>query len=374
MALPCLALPVSQGFTQASKLQAPWEPLGLRLWRSDCKAGAGEFKATLKAMSVLIAGSGACRGLRSRKPRRQSWSPVKDPRRCGALCLSAAQDTHEKSHEDTEDLYVRVLCTSIQWVGEHGAIVGLRQFNDMDAPHHSVELPLDFPILLSAFETDAWQRAMEGVPSFLKEFNQPLDSLAICEVRVHLEPGDRQGEVIIAEAYSVPASDRDDGLIRLEQHPVVDTSPKEHRAAVSLGEALSIAQRFSLPLLLEARALLAAAKACVDCMRLEQLVCSDDAESCDLELLFLSERLAEALKPGAPASVMGLVMKQLKPFAWYWAEQGPALAGAALDKAVERKPLTTTSNHTGDYPSELHNPEVKAMIMVFEFSSRIGMA
>lgn len=248
--------------------------------------------------------------------------------------LAAAQDQDPHMKKPEEELYMRVRCTSIGWVGDHGAIVGLQQFNDIDAPHHSVELPFEFPILLSALESDAWAACMDGVPSFLNDFNQPLDSLAICEVRVHAEPGDRPGEVIIAEARAIPQSDRDDGLIRLERHVIEKT---EHRAAVSLGEALSIAQRFSLPVVLEAKALLQAAKACVDCMRLEQL-CNGDAESCDLELLFLSERLAEASQPGVPASSIGLVMKQLQPFAWYWAEEGPALAGAAVEKAA-RKPL-----------------------------------
>lgn len=149
--------------------------------------------------------------------------------------LAAAQDQDPHMKKPEEELYMRVRCTSIGWVGDHGAIVGLQQFNDIDAPHHSVELPFEFPILLSALESDAWAACMDGVPSFLNDFNQPLDSLAICEVRVHAEPGDRPGEVIIAEARAIPQSDRDDGLIRLERHVIEKT---EHRAAVSLGEAL----------------------------------------------------------------------------------------------------------------------------------------
>lgn len=233
-----------------------------------------------------------------------------------------------------------MLCASVQWIGEQGSIVGVRQFNDSTAPHHSSEIPFEFPLLLDAEQADAFQFATHGAPSFIEHIDGPLDSLVLCEVRIRAgsvvdgQGSDFQGELVVADECRLPRVCGDDGLIRLE-----DTVVKERRIRVLVGDALAMAMRFTLPVLLDVQYGLQAASACIDRMRLEHLVCSPDDSDCDLELVWLRERLADGCKPEAAMATVGALLDEIKPLAWYWADQGhrgPAGLQCKLDDYQHR--------------------------------------
>lgn len=223
---------------------------------------------------------------------------------------------------------VRVLCAGVHWVGEQGAIVGVRQFNDTEAPHHQLEIPLEFPILLDAQEADAFQFATHGAPSFLELVDGSLDSLVLCEIRIHAaclhrnEDVEFHGELVIADECRIPGACGDDGLLRVEDSVVEESSIR-----VSVGDALAMALRFSLPVLLDLRYVLQAAGTCLDRMRLEQLMRSPCGRNCDLELVWLRERLARGSKPAVPMATVGSLLDEIKALAWYWADYGREPAG-----------------------------------------------
>ncbi|CAE8582581.1 unnamed protein product [Polarella glacialis] len=79
-----------------------------------------------------------------------------------------------------------------------------------------------------------------------------------------------------------------------------------------------MAMRLQAPLLLSTRFLLAASKAAVDRLAVEEAVCQGD-QGCDLELMQLSQDLAEYQPSRAQ---IGQLLERMRPFAWYWAEQG----------------------------------------------------
>lgn len=236
---------------------------------------------------------------------------------------------------------MRACGATVQWMGETGAIIGLRQMNDIDAPYHSLDVPFEFPILLDAEQADAFRGVSEAggrrpLPEELQRHlgGEPLDSLALCEVRIGRradadvggggEGTSRSdsccGELVIAEECMLPRSVRDDGLFRLEDVSVA----RERRVPVAAGEALAVAMRLSVPVLLSVPFLLRASKAVVDRLRLEEMLCSNGSEECDVELHALSERLGEGAVSGQMSSAIGTLVEDLKPFAWYWAERSRA--------------------------------------------------
>lgn len=240
-----------------------------------------------------------------------------------------------------KDLYVRASCAAVQWMGQTGAIVGLRQMNDIDAPYHSLDVPFEFPVLLDAEQTDAFQAISSAggsrpLPEELRaQLNgESLDSLALCEVRIGRsrctdgggDDGDGLrsccGELVIAEECQMSQPVRDDGLLRLEDVSVA----RERCVPVAVGEALAVAMRLSVPVLLSVPFLLRASKAVVDRLRLEELLCHGGGEGCDAELHRLSERLGEGAASGSMSSAVGALVDELKPFAWYWAERSRANA------------------------------------------------
>lgn len=221
------------------------------------------------------------------------------------------------AHEDaTHELYIRTMVTSVEWIGEQGAIVGLQQLNNIEAPNHFLEVPFEFPLLLDAGQTDAFQFATHGVPAFLDQIDGPLDSLVLCEIVIH---NDKEGELVVAEECKLPCGTSDDGLVFVE-----DSVVKHRRIPVSIGDALAMTMRFSLPVLLDIRRPLEAARDRVDRLRLERLMSLEENHTAlsDDGLMLLREDLAAVDSRSTTIAQFGALLQQIKPLAWYWAEFG----------------------------------------------------
>jgi len=228
--------------------------------------------------------------------------------------------------------FVRVFCASVQYVGESGAIVGLQQLNDIDAPHHRLDLPVEMPLLLDAMQADAFQAATFGFPAFMQDLKDPLDSLALCEIRVRLDMDSGVvAELVIAEDSGEPARSSEYGLFN-----PLDSVTSKRSISVSVSDALAVAMRFTLPLLIDAGVVLRAGLSCLDRARLERMLCRDSDEECDVELMMLRERLADVLDGKPMADSPGFLIDEIKPFAWYWAEQ--TRAGTNHDDDVRDSP------------------------------------
>jgi len=307
---------------------AAWQTHQPPLCRGACdipKAPVHLLRPFMLASCVSAVGVGVATTVKSR---RGHHAPAPRRRRCRsdkASVRAAASSGTQQAHSDGQphDLYVRVFVSSVEMVGSHGAIVGLQQLNDIEAPNHVIEVPMEFPILLDSEQTEEFDRARRGHLNPSSQVGANLDSLALCEIRVHAEAGehgiDLQGELVMAEECQLPTTNRDDGLIRLEETVISKTL-----VPVSSGEALAVGLRVSVPVLLSTRRLLRAAAACVDRLRLEQSFCGgdDDTEGCDVELYMLSERLAECFGPDeVPVAQIAALIEDLKPLAWYWAER-----------------------------------------------------
>lgn len=113
----------------------------------------------------------------------------------------------------------------------------------------------------------------------------------------------------------VPCMSPNDGLLTLR-----DAAAKEFRVPVAAGDAFAMAMRFSLPVLLDARFAIQAAKVCLDRVRLEHLLCDEGDESCDQELAWLSERLDIANDTTVSSARVASLLEEIEPFARYWAE------------------------------------------------------
>lgn len=230
---------------------------------------------------------------------------------------SVARCAHGDCTDVPADCFVRVLCASVQYVGEYGAVVGLQQVNNTDAPHHWLDFPVEIPLLLDAMQADAFQAATFGMPEFLHELEDPLDSLALCEtcLRLDAEAG-AVGELMIAVDSGESMKCTDDGIL----HPL-DSVTHKRSISVSVSDALAIAMRFSLPLLLDARIVLKAGLSCLDRARLERMLCRDSDEECDVELMMLRDKLADGVASSwsPSSSAVASLLEDLKPFVWYWA-------------------------------------------------------
>lgn len=240
--------------------------------------------------------------------------------RAHGLAARRAQGDHIIQQVDP---YVRVFCASVQYVGERGAIIGMQQLNNTDAPHHRLDLPVEMPFLLDAMQADAFQAATFGFPEFMQNLDGPLDSLALCEIRIHADEGhDAAAELVIAEESGAPANCSDDGLFQ-----PLDSVTSKRSIAVSVTDALAVAMRFSLPLLLDTIVVLKAGLTCLDRARLEKMLCRADDEECDVELMMLRDELADGAASQPTAATLTSLINQLKPFVWYWPEQLHTRAG-----------------------------------------------
>lgn len=219
-------------------------------------------------------------------------------------------------HKD--DLYVRVMCTAVQYVGKRGAVLGVEQMSQEDGDYHFPDLPIAMPVLLGATEAEDFRECRRDLE---------WTDMALCEVRVHASADDKaEAELLITEGCELPRSG--DGFLFVD-------AVKEGEKAVrcSVGEALAMALKLKAPVLLSTRYLLHATKGAMEKLRDEQ-VCAGD-EGCDIEL----QNLIEELGTEAPArKQMGQTLETLKPFAWYWSEhrQGGELEKASLGEFMER--------------------------------------
>lgn len=216
------------------------------------------------------------------------------------------------------DLYVRVICTAVQYVGQRGAVLGVEQMTRAEGDYHFPDLPIAIPILLGPQEAEDFRCCRRDL-----EWKEA----ALCEVRIHAPAtGGVEGELYITEGCELPGSS--DGFLLvdalLEGQQVVNCR---------VGEALAMALKLKVPVLLNMRFLLQAAKGAMERLVQEQ-VCADD-EGCDVELQGLIEKLG-AQEPSREH--MGKVLEAIKPFAWYWSEhrQGGELEGKTLGEFMER--------------------------------------
>jgi hypothetical protein len=215
--------------------------------------------------------------------------------------------------------------------------MNLCQFNDIDAPHHSLRMPMQFPLLLDASDAAIFQLASNGDIKLPREVFMPQEHV-VSELRLvsscsqdtaefgeEIGP-DSPGEFVLFERFNARDEGRDDGLIRLE-----GLRSRERTIRISAGELLAVAMLFSTPILIDTRYVLMAGKTAVDRMLLEGLMCSDEA--CDVTLHELSQQLSRACEKDAlPASVSSL-LDALKPFSWYWYEQGPIMHSSESDES-----------------------------------------
>lgn len=251
--------------------------------------------------------------------------------RCAVSCRT--RDSDNLQH----DRYVRVLCSSIQYVGNCGAIVNLCQLNDINAPHHSLRMPMQFPLFLDAADSNIFQRASNGDFKLPREVFMPHEHV-VSELRLvsscsqemadfEEELGsDSPGEFVLFERFNARDEGRDDSLIRLE-----GLRSRERTIRRSAGEVLAVARLFSTPILVDTRYALMAGKAAVDRMLLEGLMCNEEA--CDVTLHELSHRLSRGCEKDALPATVSSLLEALKPFSWYWYEQGPNMHSFESDES-----------------------------------------
>mmetsp|Transcript_121153 Transcript_121153/g.368376 ORF Transcript_121153/g.368376 Transcript_121153/m.368376 type:complete len:331 (+) Transcript_121153:73-1065(+) len=214
-------------------------------------------------------------------------------RRAGRRRRPAAQNTAAR------DLYVRVLCQSVQTVAGRGAILGLKQVQNDDGAFHTPGLPIEIPVLLDNDEAEEFLEFHEH-----GSWTRP----SLCEIRIHSrEAGGPEAELLIADECRLPESD--DGLLRAEA-----AAEGERLACCRAGEAFAMAMRLQVPVLLSTQFLLRGAKRAVDRLRAERIKADRD---CDASLQYLSAALGG---PQPSRSRIGELIGAVKPFARYWSE------------------------------------------------------
>jgi len=224
--------------------------------------------------------------------------------------------TEEQQHED---LYMRVMCTAVQFVGQRGAVLGVEQISKADGDYHFPELPVAVPVLLGEKEAEDFRSSRRDL-----EWTES----ALCEVRIHLpETGCLHAEALLTEGCVLPPSN--DGFLFVEA-----VAEGERVVEVPVGEALAMALKLKAPVLLSTRFLLRAAQGAMEKLRDEQ-VCDGD-EGCDVQLENLIEDLEGAREPSRER--LGEILESVKPFAWYWSEhrQGGELEKASLAEFITR--------------------------------------
>mmetsp|Transcript_17817 Transcript_17817/g.56453 ORF Transcript_17817/g.56453 Transcript_17817/m.56453 type:complete len:333 (+) Transcript_17817:78-1076(+) len=259
-------------------------PGGTRTWPSVLGMACGG------AAAVAILASGKRRAGRRRRP--------------------AAQNTAAR------DLYVRVLCQSVQTVAGRGAILGLKQVQDDDGAFHTPGLPIEIPVLLDSGEAEVFLESQEHGSWAPPSPRSPR------EVRVHSpRAGGPEVELLFADEQRLPESD--DGLEA--------AADGERLAGCRAGEAFATAMQLQVPVLLSTQFLLRGAKRAVDRLRAERIKADRD---CDASLQYLSAALGG---PQPSRSRIGELIGAIKPFAWYWSEhrRGGSLAKASLREFEE---------------------------------------
>mmetsp|Transcript_17818 Transcript_17818/g.56456 ORF Transcript_17818/g.56456 Transcript_17818/m.56456 type:complete len:340 (+) Transcript_17818:78-1097(+) len=238
-------------------------------------------------------------------------------RRTGRRWRPAAHNTWQGAkREAARDLYVRVLCQSVQTVAGRGAILGLKQVQNDDGAFHTPGLPIEIPVLLDNDEAEEFLEFHEH-----GSWTRP----SLCEIRIHSrEAGGPEAELLIADECRLPESD--DGLLRAEA-----AAEGERLACCRAGEAFAMAMRLQVPVLLSTQFLLRGAKRAVDRLRAERIKADRD---CDASLQYLSAALGG---PQPSRSRIGELIGAIKPFAWYWSEhrRGGSLAKASLREFEE---------------------------------------
>lgn len=218
---------------------------------------------------------------------------------------------------DSNALYLRVTCESMQPVGDRGAVLGVRQLEAEPGIYHFPNMPFEFPILLDAEQASLFRECRRHAE--WKDF-------ALCEVRIHAsKSGAPLAELLVTEECNLP---KGQGLAPAEPLKEGDTA-----VPVQVGEGFAVAMRLQAPLLVSSNYLLRSAREAIERLRVEQ-ICEGDA-GCDVELMSLGEDLAEA--DPSPERI-GELVERMKPFAWYWSEhlRGGALAQASLGEIQER--------------------------------------
>mmetsp|Transcript_121152 Transcript_121152/g.368372 ORF Transcript_121152/g.368372 Transcript_121152/m.368372 type:complete len:331 (+) Transcript_121152:73-1065(+) len=214
-------------------------------------------------------------------------------RRAGRRRRPAAQNTAAR------DLYVRVLCQSVQTVAGRGAILGLKQVQDDDGAFHTPGLPIEIPVLLDSGEAEVFLESQEHGSWAPPSPRSPR------EVRVHSpRAGGPEVELLFADEERLPESD--DGLEA--------AADGERLAGCRAGEAFATAMQLQVPVLLSTQFLLRGAKRAVDRLRAERIKADRD---CDASLQYLSAALGG---PQPSRSRIGELIGAVKPFARYWSE------------------------------------------------------
>jgi len=256
---------------------------------------------------------------------RTSRSPCAIPR--VKVHAASAEDQDQGTTLDSSEqsaTYVKVWVAQVCWLGP-GALVAL------DAVYGTCDSPLPGRLLafLDAEQTDQFQRAainqLEG-----KGFGDD----AVCEVRVHNQPIELFGELVLRQDCPVNwgAGNEDQNAVDAQLQFSSDVlGAQERRLRCSVGEAFATSQQLKVPALVCVNFLIRAAKNYIDKALLEGSLCrgSDgDAESCDLALYELRYDLNAWLEDtdvsGVDAHSGGVLLHKIDAFAWHHLSQHTA--------------------------------------------------